>query len=249
MRAIDYLQAEYYKLHLRGLLLVVLIFSILPFAITQLFILYKSEALISARISADLIRENALGAWTTFLFPLLCMLITQAIAGYEHETNSLNYYKSSAINWALFFTAKVIVAYAFVFLAGGLTIVFELLNNATFRLIIGGPADFLSLTIRLLQIYGSATLYCLPLIAFHLFLSLTTTKAYISFAIGLVILIVGIPIVNLTNFTYNPYLLLVASRKIGILNTELITYSGSLILVVILAFWWLQKRSILHFYN
>lgn len=243
MRAtlINYLQTEIYKLNGRVVLIIIALFSGLPFVITEAFIVIKGASMVSRGITLELMQENALGAWTSLLYPLLCMLLVQVIASPEQETNSLNYYKSTQISWLKFYWAKVGLAFSLVTLTGVLNLLFGGLLALTFQLMIPSTGSLWEPVCHLLSPYAEASLYCIPLISFHLWLSLSISKAYLCFALGLVILIVGIPLVNLTDFIYNPYLLLVAARKHGGLNSSLMGFSGLLVASSALLFHYRQR--------
>ena len=239
---LSYYTAERYKINPVTMGLTLGLFTAGPFLATLFTVLTKRELIATEVLSLDMISRNVYGAWSSLLYPLLCIILVQSVTATEHETNNLRYHKSTAVRWGRFFIAKC------AFVLTWLTVA-SLLNIVTTTVLFAYIARLQATQSNVAEILNGAgttflgmTAYCLPLLAFQLLLSLLIDKSYLSFAIGLVLLVIGIPIVNLTDFIYNPYALLIAAEKYGYLDPSLIGYAALLNCVTPVVFYWRINR-------
>lgn len=172
------------------------------------------------------------------------MLLVQVVASPEHETNSLSFYQSTRINWSTFFLAKAGTVFVLVGLVSLLNSLFCLTVSPTFIWLLPPNGLTERVLFSFVGAYGSATLYCLPMIFFHLLVSLMIRNAFIRFAVGLLVLLIGMPVVNMTGFIYNPYILLIASRKVGSLSSPLMMLSLLSCLLWVGVFWYRQRTAV-----
>ncbi len=224
-----YLAGEFHKVNSRSVLLTAGLFTAVPFLGTLSMVITKREILAAGALTYEPIAQNIYGAWSALLYPLLCLILVQSVTLPEQETNSLRYLRSTAIRWRRFFVAKCMYVYAGIVMV---SLVNAVLTSATLSYVAslqglgysGGHIFRQAATA-----FAGMTGYCLPLVAFQMVACLLIPKAYLSFSLGLVLLVVGIPIVNLTEFVYNPYTLLIAAEKHGYLYPQLFLYASVLV--------------------
>lgn len=237
-----YLAGELHKVNSRTVLLAAGLFMAAPFLGTLSMVIAKREMLAAGILPYESIAQNIYGAWSALLYPLLCLILVQSVTLPEQETNSLRYLRSTAIRWRRFFVAKCIYVYA------GIVVV-SLVNTVLTSATLSYVASLQGLDYSGGHIFRQAATafagmagYCLPLVACQMVVCLLSSKAYLSFTLGLVLLVVGIPIVNLTDFVYNPYTLLIAAEKHGYLYPQLFLYATVLVAGAPWLFGWLTVR-------
>ena len=239
---LSYYTAERHKVNAVTLGVTLGLFTAVPFLATLATVVTKRELIATEVLTLDMITRNVYGAWSSLLYPLLCMVLVQSVTATEHETNSLRYHKSTAIRWGRFFIAKCGFVFTRLALASLLNIVTTTVLFAYIAGLQGLQYSVPELLIEAGATFLGLTAYCLPLLAFQLVVSLLIDKSYLSFAVGLVLLVIGIPIVNLTDFIYNPYALLIAAEKYGYLDPRLMIYGVVLTCLSTVLFVWRAER-------
>lgn len=172
------------------------------FLITCAFTLFKSEALADQPIS--LLISNNLGFWYALLYPLLILVITQNLVEVETSNNLLSYGKSYKTHWIDTFLLKVAVALLMLIL---MTLMNLGLNLALFKLA-GLYMDandshevLTESTLSFLKLIPAFV----PAIFFHLMVCFILQKVGLAYLVGIMLIVIGIPIANLTDYSLIPY--------------------------------------------
>ncbi|MEM6768739.1 MAG: hypothetical protein AAF655_27620 [Bacteroidota bacterium] len=172
------------------------------FLITSAFILFKSEALAEQPLS--LLISNNLGFWYALLYPFLLLVITQNLVEVESSNNLLSYGKAYKTHWIDTFLFKVAVALLMLIL---ITLVNIGLNLALFKLagLYMEASDnnevLTDSTFSFLKLIPAF----IPAIFFHLMVCFALQKAGLAYLVGIMLIVIGIPIANLTDYALIPY--------------------------------------------
>ena len=193
----NHLFLEITKYNKKNLVLIVSGFTLLPFVSTVAFIYFKSSEISSIPLS--MIEENSTGAWSSLLYPVFVILVAQLLVGAEKKSNALHYYKAYRSNWFMVIGLKVLIA------------ILALLNTTSSILSILYANQYIQ-SIDVTNLITATSikhvwlfLSMLPLVFFHLMLYFSIKNSYLSFALGIILLTIGIPVVNLSTFYFNPY--------------------------------------------
>jgi hypothetical protein len=195
---------ELKKYDLKSLYKITFGFAFIPFILTCIFIVLKSEELIYESITLEYFSKNYLGFWMGLFYPFFVILLTQTLIDVEKKSNSLIYYKAYKTNWFAFIIKKIVIAFYFL-----LVLTFSNLITSTIILHLADYyiADKNSEQIILysIKIFVFSPLCMLPTTFLHSFFVYFFRSSYVSFALGFILIIVGIPLVNLFDIYYNPY--------------------------------------------
>ena len=167
------------------------------------------------------VRSQAVGLWAVFLYPLLCIILTQSLVNVERKHNLINYARSFRRDWYGWLFRKVIVVSTVVLGATALNILFDSLLF-WYEYPILSPGEVLDFSGYLVEAYGSVALACLPLICFHLLISILLPSAGLSYTVGLLGLIGGLLLLSVTQLPINPYTMPVISIQTGGLPLSLV---------------------------
>ncbi|MEM8526530.1 MAG: hypothetical protein AAGG68_17945 [Bacteroidota bacterium] len=202
MNHTDRLFLEWKKVNSKFYYIIILGLPTAVFLITCLFILFKKEALTNQPI--ELIIDNNIGSWYALLYPFTLLVIAQNLADTEHKHQLMLYAKSYKKHWFDLFAYKAIVATAILVLLTVLNICYNalLFKIASSFMEVGEGSRLLSETSLA---FSKCAFVFLPAVFFHLMLSLLIEKNGIVYILGIFLIIVGIPIANLTDLVINPY--------------------------------------------
>lgn len=199
----DSILLELKKYDLKSLYKITFGFAFIPFILVCIFIFIKSEELIYEYVTLEYLSRHNLGFWTALFYPFFVILITQNLIDLEKKSNSLLYYKAFKTNWFGFIIKKIAFSFSFLIL---LTLINLITNTVILYLANYYIADKDSEKVILdsLKIFAFLPLTMLPTICLHSFF-VYFMNSYVSFALGLILIIVGIPMVNVLDIYYNPY--------------------------------------------
>lgn len=202
---------EIQKHNLKRLGGLVLLYGGIPLLLYVIFIHLRSEDL--ERINWDLLQRNIKGSWAALLYPLFAILLSQYLIDAEKKSKLLSYYRAYRTQWFDYLGGKISLAMS-------ITGILLILNLVAFALLIlnasmylGDPPTGFWATYAKESLLMYVSL--IPLYCFHFFLLHQKINPYIAFAIGIILLIIGIPIVSLSQFHLNPYVFSVAVIKDG----------------------------------
>ncbi len=195
---------ELKKYDLKSLYKITFGFAFIPFSFTCIFIFTKMERLVIDGITLDYFSQNNTGAWAALLYPFFAIIFIQLLIEVEKKTNSLLYYKAYKKNWISFINKKVAIAFVFL-------LILTLLNIITNTIILYfadyyiQDKEFEAVLLDAIKTFCLAPLSLIPVLYFHSLLVYFFSNSYISFALGLIFIIVGIPLVNVGDFYYDVY--------------------------------------------
>ena len=172
------------------------------FLITCAFLLLNTDQL--AKQPMDIVIGNNIGAWSALTYPLVLLVLVQNLVDVETKGNILLYSKSYKKNWIDLFLWKVFVALLILILTTLSNIIFNYgLVKLTETFMISGDnqESTLSFSLSFLKLIPALS----PAIFFHLMLCFIFRRAGVAYLIGMILIIIGIPIANLTNFSVIPY--------------------------------------------
>ncbi|NJC27648.1 hypothetical protein [Neolewinella antarctica] len=239
MKAPSLFVLEFKKLSPALLAFVVLGFTGLPFLLTEVFVVFKRSALSGQPV--ELVVSNNVGSWSALLYPLLVIVLTQSVVDVERQGNLLLYGKSYRRTWVGFYGRKVAVVFTLLTLVTLLNVLFNgllvwsvtgfMVAKDAGAMIVSASLDFLAVLLAFI-----------PMICFHLTIALVVRKPGVAYLVGILLVILGIPIINLTDLVVNPYSFGIAALKPGI-DYLAIAASGAIITVMscYAAIWRLKK--------
>lgn len=153
---------EFRKVNIKLILIIIILFALLPCLATISVLLVQKHLLIANKLSYEIIDQNTLDAWSSLLYPLLCMILVQTSTNPEYETNSLKYYQSTNINWVIFFCSKCLFIFCFV----SITTLFNIISN--FFIVTDQYQNLnqsiTSIIIDSFEVFTMMNLYCVPII-------------------------------------------------------------------------------------
>ena len=211
------LRLEFKKLSPRLLWWLVIGFPVVPALITLLAILM----LANGAAGCFGLRSQAVGLWAVFLYPLLCIILTQSLINVERQHNLINYARSFRRDWYGWLFRKVVVVGTVLLGATALNIVFDSLLF-WYEYPILSPGEVLDFSGYLVDAYGSVAVACLPLICFHLLISILLPSPGLGYTVGLLGVIGGLLLLSVTQLPINPYTLPLLVVQQGGLGLELI---------------------------
>lgn len=220
---------ELKKYDLKNLYKITFGFAFIPFVLVCFFIFIKSEELINEKITLEYFSRNNLGFWTALLYPFFVILITQILIDVEKKSNSLLYYKAYKTNWFGFINKKIAIAFC-------LLILLTLLNLITNTIILYladyyiASKDSEKIILHSVKTFAFLPIVMLPTICLHSFFVYFFGNSYVSFALGLILIIIGIPLVNVLDIYYNPYSNGIVLMRDLALNSLFIAWGGVVIL-------------------
>ncbi|MGB3801668.1 MAG: hypothetical protein WA952_17760 [Lewinella sp.] len=237
--ALANLGLEFKKLRITYLMLICLGFSAVPFLITQGFLYFHREELTGQPLA--IITANNLGSWSALLYPLFIIVLTQSLVDVERKGNLLLYGRSYRCRWLGFIIGKVMVVLTAL-------VVVTLLNTVFHVALIYSLADRMMasdvpgmLRADMLDFIRIA-LAIIPLVFFHLVIALLIERSGIAYLVGILLLVTGIPIINLTDLVGNPYAFGIASLKPS-LGLEALLFPGTIIILLslLISNWTLRR--------
>jgi len=186
-----------------NLIVIILCACLIPFIVSE-FVLFTQVNSIKL-IPNDIIINNFVGPWSSILTGVLTILMVHIVIEVERESSLLDLYRAYKrhwIKWVITKTMFVMTILSFIFILNSILTSLVLYQV----LVIQGEQDEIS---AILMKYNLSMLYCLiftiPSIVFQIYLSVRTSKVIIASVIGIILMIVGIPIANLTNLYIIPY--------------------------------------------
>jgi len=239
MNHINRLLLEWKKISRKFYYMIILGLPTAVFMITCLVLLFKKQALIDQPI--ELIMNNNIGSWSALLYPFALLVIIQNLADVEHKNRLVEYAKSYKKQWFDFFAYKVVIALIILLLLTCLNVCY----NALIYII---ASDFMKVEQgnTLLQQtsydFFKMILVFLPAIFFHLLLSLLIEKNGIVYIVGILFIITGIPIANLSDIMINPYSYGILTMKPSVSTIHLLV--AGLIIMMISIFWFNYRLRI-----
>ncbi|MEM6632905.1 MAG: hypothetical protein AAF694_24755 [Bacteroidota bacterium] len=221
------LRGEYKKYNKKQLLSIIFGFCLIPFTLTLLFLWVKREAING--IPIDVIFDNISGAWSALLYSVLTITLIQIVTDVERKPNLLYYFRAYKRSWYNWIGVKVLLILG---MLAGVTVLNILLTSLLIGIVsfaLEGPVAFVALILGFSLHILKSFLMCIPIVCFHMLVTLSLKNSTLSTIFGLVILIVGIPIVNLSDFYFIPYNLTIAVQKPGIDLSTLGIYSMGIV--------------------
>lgn len=202
---------EFKKYNLNSFILIFAAASIIPFVVSGFVVLTQKRAIQS--LSMSLISENFIGPWTSLLFGLLTILLVQMVMEVEKNSNLLSLYKVYKNTWYLWILRKaglvLLLLLTILVLNAGMTgILFS------YILSVKEEAKLFSETIiSYNRSMLKGLLFMLPTILLQILLTLMSRKVSMASLLGIILLIVGIPIANLSELFLIPYNYSIFSQK------------------------------------
>jgi hypothetical protein len=227
-RVIFRLAIEFKKVGFRFYLFLIIGIPLCIFLITSAFILLNAQQL--AEQPTDIVVSNNLGAWSALLYPLVLLVLVQNLVDVETKGNILSYSKSYKKNWIDLFLLKAFVAILVLTLITFFNVIFNyglVKLAAAYMKTENNQASVMTYSLRFLKLIPALT----PAIFFHLMLCFTVKKSGVAYLVGMLLIIIGIPIANISNYSIVPY-----SFGVVVLNPKgyigLITFIGFLVILI-----------------
>lgn len=180
----------------------------------------------------SLIASNNVGTWSALLYPLLVLVMVQALVEAERKAKLFTYGRSYRRAWFDLLWRKAAVVFGLLLLVTALNLIYNFLLLQT-------ASEFMeAANLGELQRESSLNFIALlfsfiPLIFFQLMLSILVKKTGISYLLSILLLILGIPIANLTNIMVNPFSFGIAVMKPGVGLFSLVPIGTLVILISI----------------
>lgn len=172
------------------------------FLITSTFILLNTKQL--AEQPMDIVISNNIGAWSALIYPLVLLVLVQNLVDVETKGNILLYSKSYKKNWIDLFLWKVFIAFL-IFTSITISNIFfnyGLVKLAGTYMAAGSNQEIImTFSLSFMKLIPAF----IPAIFFHLMLCFIFKKSGVAYLIGMILIIIGIPIANLTNLSVIPY--------------------------------------------
>ena len=171
-------------------------------AITCAFLWLRREQV--ADLPLALVVNNNLGAWSALLYPLSLIVVVQNLVDVETKNRQLVYLRAFKQNWYDLYFLKATVAV----LAMALLTVSNIACNYVLIVLAQNFMVDPNAASLLLQSSLSFAVFIpalIPAVFFHLSLALAIRSGGITYLAGMLLLVVGIPVTNLTNLPIFPY--------------------------------------------
>lgn len=234
-----HLLLELHKYKVRQHAYIIVAFSAFPIVISILFILLRREQV--AQLPLELIAQNNTGAWASLLYPLFAILLVQQLLEPEKQANIFTYYRSYIKNWYGIINRKCLLAFLYL---GLLT----LLNCIGHTILLTVASTVVAADTYALLVVDNALLFLkmwialVPLLYVQLLINIVTKSAFVALAFGLLLLVVGIPLINLAQVFANPYTFSIAVTMPSVdyavlFCSAVLAIAGSLFV----SNWWLQR--------
>lgn len=193
---------ELKKYNIKNLYKITFGFALIPFALTCLFLFIDKDGLDREGMLFYILRYNV-GVWSVLGYPFFVVLITQILIDVEKKSNALLYYKAYKKNWLVFINKKILIAFWFVII---LTLMNLLMNTLMlfFADYYINDKNSQEMILDSIKKFSCLPIAMLPILYLHSFL-VYSLNSYLSFALALLLIIVGIPLANVADFYYVPY--------------------------------------------
>ncbi|WP_116105105.1 hypothetical protein [Lewinella sp. IMCC34191] len=237
--ALSKLYLEFRKLKISLLVFICIGFSAVPFLITEVFLYFYRDELMGQPLAV--ITGNNVGSWSALLYPLFIIVLAQSIVEVERKGNLLHYARSYRRHWMGLITRKALVIFSLLLTVTFLNIAFHalLIYSLKERMVAGDVSELMRADS---QDFIRITVALIPLVFFHLMLALLIQKSGIGYLVGMLLLVTGIPIINLTDLPINPYSFGIASLKPGLgLHSIVLPGAVVILLSLVVADWGLKR--------
>ena len=201
---------------------------LIPLAFT-LFIIYTQANAIN-KVPGEFVIDNLVGPWSSLLLGILVIILSYIVTEEEQQKNMLNLYRSYKSNWYGWIVKKSFVV---IWILLCIFLINLMLNAIIIQIVEGMIADskgFASLYSLFLTNFSKAYIFVLPCLFFQLLLSVLIKKPVLPIMLGLFIMILGVPIANLSDTYLIPYSYPILSQKPSI-NILGLSLAGILIII------------------
>ena len=172
------------------------------FLVTCAFLLFQRER--AARLPLEMIVTNNLGAWSALLYPLALIGVVQSLVDVEIQARQLVYLRAFKRRWYDLFLLKATVA----LLAIAILTISNIACNWAVVMVaqrFAAAGDAASLILQSTLSFTKFIPVLLPAIFFHLMLALTIQAGGKTYLVGILLIVAGIPVTNLTDWPVFPY--------------------------------------------
>ncbi|MEN0006326.1 MAG: ABC transporter permease [Bacteroidota bacterium] len=214
------IRLELKKVSFEKIAIIIAISCITPFLFT-LFVLYTQSNGISTLAGAFLV-GNLVGPWSSLLLGMLVIVLCYVVTEEEQRKNILKLYRPYKRYWYAWIGGKALVIMGILL---GVFITNTILSAIALKIIstmISSGETFYDLFLLYLYKFSKAYVFALPCVFFQLLLAVWIKKPVLPVVLGLLLLILGIPVANLSNTYFIPYSYPILSQKPSISMPSLI---------------------------